>query len=170
MRLPSSVCSCAAVYCLLAVAFSGCSGGKPPLPSTTPVTGTVTYNGQPLEGASVVFVPKDVTAGKTASATTDAQGKFELTTFVAGTTQAKGAMPGDYKVTVGKSEAGPAMTMPEYGKATAPSAPSVGAKEGGATPPKSAIPERYADPDKSQLTATVKPSANEPFTFALTEK
>ena len=55
---------------LLAVA--GC-GGNSDLAS---VTGTVTLDGEPLEGAAVVFAP--TSAGATAYGRTDAQGRYEM--------------------------------------------------------------------------------------------
>ena len=52
--------------------------------------------GQPVEGASVQFVPVD--GGPPAFGTTDASGVFTLTTFK----QGDGARKGEYKVTVTK--------------------------------------------------------------------
>ncbi len=66
-------------------------------------SGTVTFDGKPVDGATVTFIP---TEGKIQPATgrTDAQGKYSLTTFRSG----DGAQPGAYQVTVTKyfSEAG----------------------------------------------------------------
>src|SRR5262245_38254316 len=61
----------------LAVLLAGCTTTTGP--KTEPVTGTVTLDGKPLAGAQVVFQPKS--GGQAASGTTDAQGKFTLTTF-----------------------------------------------------------------------------------------
>lgn len=68
-------------WLLLAVCLSlmvGCSG--PEGPETVPVSGTVTFNGEPLVGASVVFAPKEG-AARNASGTTDDQGKYQLSMF-----------------------------------------------------------------------------------------
>ena len=46
-------------------------------PDTHEVTGEVTYNGQPVDGANVVFTLD----GPLASGVTDAAGKFTLRTF-----------------------------------------------------------------------------------------
>lgn len=63
------------VVCLgvLAVVVAGCSSQGPDMAT---VTGTVTLDGQAVEGAGVVFTPE--AGGLPANATTDASGKFEL--------------------------------------------------------------------------------------------
>jgi hypothetical protein len=81
---------------LIALAIvAGCS--KTNKPSTAPVTGTVTYKGAPVEGASVMFMPAQA-GPKPATGVTDAQGKFKLSTFG----EADGAIPGQYKVAITK--------------------------------------------------------------------
>jgi hypothetical protein len=75
----------AGALCLAAVAGCGPRG-----PETVQVTGTVTLDGEPVEGAVVGFRP---TAGTPATATTDASGRFTLN-----------ATPGQNGVTVTKSE------------------------------------------------------------------
>src|SRR5258708_5235562 len=92
------------VLCMavLVAVVGGCGGAKPPALNTVPVTGTVTHNGQPLEGATVTFYPAESMSGKSAGGTTDNAGKFTLKTLVGGTTMADGAMAGEYNVTVAK--------------------------------------------------------------------
>lgn len=157
----------ASTWCALLAVTSGC-GPSTKLPPTVPVTGNVTFNGSPVEGATVTFVPVDAMTGKTASGDTDAQGNFQLQTFVAATTQAKGALVGDYKVTVTKmADAPPPMAAPKYMEGGTPPATSVGMK-GGPEQAKIVLPANYADAEKSGFTANVKSSGNQPFTFALT--
>ena len=68
---------------LISIAFSlGCPQGGPGGPPTYPVSGTVTYNGEPVGGANVTFVAGQ--GGQSAVGVTDASGKYELTTFAAG--------------------------------------------------------------------------------------
>ncbi len=87
------ILSLLALVCLLC----GCSGsGRPP---TYPVTGTVLWNGKPVQGARVVFIPTG--AEESAAGITNASGKYQLTTFVAG----DGAQPGEYRVKVAKYDA-----------------------------------------------------------------
>ncbi|NOX54416.1 MAG: carboxypeptidase regulatory-like domain-containing protein [Planctomycetes bacterium] len=75
----------------------GCSGG-PDRPKTYPVTGTVTLDGKPVEGATVVFVPKEEGKGRAATGVTDSDGKYSLGTFASG----DGVIPGEYLVKVTK--------------------------------------------------------------------
>lgn len=77
-----------AVLCL--AAFAGCSGG----PRLVPVTGKVTVNGKPAEGAIVMFHPEDATQN-TSSATATADGT--LKPFTNGE---PGLIVGRYKVTL----------------------------------------------------------------------
>ena len=117
------------------------------IPETAPVSGTVTYNGSAVDGATVTLQPAAGSSGlKPATGTTDASGKFTVQTFVSGADFAAGAMPGDYAVTVTK-QSGTAMTPDQMLEAT----------ESGASPEKPAneLPEQYADPSTSGLTATV---------------
>jgi hypothetical protein len=79
------------------IVLSGCSGSE--RPPTFPVTGTVTWQGKPLAGAAITFVPTDKD-GVAASALTDSEGKYSLTTWEAG----DGARPGQYRVKVSKQE------------------------------------------------------------------
>src|SRR3954452_23234255 len=75
----------------------GCSNSS--RPPRYPVTGTVTYQGKPLAGAVITFVPTGAD-GEAASAFSDADGKYALTTWEAG----DGARPGEYRVKVSKQE------------------------------------------------------------------
>ncbi|MCA9050851.1 MAG: carboxypeptidase regulatory-like domain-containing protein, partial [Planctomycetaceae bacterium] len=60
--------------------LAGCSGGGDANRQPTfPVTGTVTLGGGPLAGAAVTFSPKD--GQPVATARTDANGKYSLTTY-----------------------------------------------------------------------------------------
>ena len=123
---------------------SGCfsSSADDDRPARVPVVGTITYKGQPVAGAQVVFSPKRPD-GMAAAGTTDESGTFELTTF----TDSDGAIPGSYTVTVSKHEARP--PAPEFDEATYdPNAKPL-------PPAKSLLPLKYKDPGKSALTADV---------------
>ncbi len=76
------------------VLLAGCNA----LPSVVPVSGTVTYHGKPVEGATVTFSRGngDRTKGDVAVGTTDASGRYELTTHFTG--KAKRARRGTRRV------------------------------------------------------------------------
>jgi hypothetical protein len=76
---------------LLVVAITGCGSGVQYLP----VTGTLTVDGVPMEGVTLSFIP--TSGGITASATTNAQGEFSITT-----SNHNGCIPGEYAVVVFK--------------------------------------------------------------------
>jgi hypothetical protein len=75
---------------LLLMFVAGCSDE----PAVYPVSGTVTFNGKPVEGATVFFTPV-AEEGVAAAGKTDAQGKYELQMG-----EEKGAQEGQYKVAV----------------------------------------------------------------------
>ncbi|EAQ78747.1 carboxypeptidase-like regulatory domain-containing protein [Blastopirellula marina] len=80
------------VAALFLIGLSGCfgSGG----PELGIVEGTVKLDGQPLEGATISFVP--AAGGRTAEGFTDAEGHYAVE-FAAG---AKGALLGEHKVRI----------------------------------------------------------------------
>src|SRR3954463_16517520 len=87
----------ASILVTVGIVLTGCSNSS--RPPRYPVTGMVTYQGKPLAGAVITFVPTGAD-GEAASAFTDADGKYALTTWEAG----DGARPGEYRVKVSKQE------------------------------------------------------------------
>lgn len=79
---------------LVVLALALLAGCGPSGPTMVPVTGTVTLDGAPVAGVGVMFAP--ATAGRPAQGTTDATGKFQLTTEKSG----DGVLEGEYEVTV----------------------------------------------------------------------
>lgn len=133
----------------------GC-GSEPELDGTTAVTGTVTHNGTPVEGATVTFSPTG--EGRAASGITDAEGRFKLTTLAAD----DGAMPGVYSVAISKTSVQGAMTVEEseaylQKHNQAPPAPVT----------KELLPVKYKNPAQSGLSATVNEGGENDFTFDL---
>jgi len=119
-------------------------------PQTTLASGTITFDGAPLEGAVVVFHP-DSPDGIGASAVTDEAGKFELKTFP----PECGVVPGEYSVTVMKSMMpGPSKTD---GSSEDPSPIHV----------ISVIPTDYGLPAKSGLAARVPDIGTDSLLFEL---
>src|SRR5687767_5188166 len=88
-------------------ATAGCDGRRTPVA----VSGTVTLDGKPVEGATVTFhLVGDDTEGRPATGQTDKTGTFRLTTG-----GEDGARPGEYKVVVVKSVlAGPKLKVPDF--------------------------------------------------------
>lgn len=130
---------------LLAVAcgLSGCGGAGEP--DTYPVTGVVTYNGQPVVGANVTFYP---TEGRPGMGVTNEAGEFSLETVA-----------GDHKVTV-------AILPPMPGEITSEDAydpPSEEAEEG-------AIPTVYANSVQTPLSEIVSADGENRFTFDLVDQ
>ena len=150
--------------------LSGCNSSSGV--TTVPVTGSVTYKGSPVEGAQVVFSSVSP-GGRTASGTTDAQGAFTLTTYVGPTEQPKGAVAGDYTVTVSKVDssavAAPVDSSTEEGRKQMMTMMTSGVQKPGAKAagPKSLLPEKYADPKKSDLKASVAAGTPNEFKFEL---
>lgn len=141
--------SCSLVI-FVVVLLAGCSGSdRPPLAK---VSGVVTLDKAPVEGAAVMFMP--VAGGRPAQGLTDAQGKFTLTTFDEG----DGAIIGEHKVTVTKVQITGA-------KATADGLS--GTTEAGAVKETWLVPQRYSVPETSKLTATVA-KGMPPVTLELT--
>jgi len=135
--------------------LAGCSGDD--LPTTHAVTGVVLYKGTPVEGASVTLVPSD-SEGRSAGGTTDAEGKFEVKTYISPKHQPKGAVPGDYTITVSKME------IRELPEGLKPEEVTAVFREMG--PPKNLLPKQYRAPNTSNLKVTVQPKL-EPLTLNL---
>jgi hypothetical protein len=117
--------------------LAGCSDGKI---ARYPVSGIVTVDGHPAEGATVVFCPVNGSPEAMKQrpfSQTDANGKYELKTFQPG----DGAPAGDYKVTIRWLAF---------------------SNQGG--PPPDRLGNRYWDPEKTPLTAKVVKGSNDlPF-------
>lgn len=147
------------------ITLAGCSNNPVDYPDTAPVTGTVTLDGQPVEGATVAFVPSEG-GGRPSSGKTDANGKYEL--YYTGTI--RGATLGSHLVGITKM-----ISDPDY----APSANDLRmmkamAEEMGDSPEDhqppapqvNSLPERYSG-SASELSADVKSGKNT-FDFDLT--
>ena len=124
---------------MAALLLVGCGGGRDAsLPGLEPVSGTVTLDGQSLDGASVSFVPAGTTPGTGASGTTGPDGKYELRSPQGET----GTPAGDYRVVVSK------LAMPD-GSAPPANVPPI---ESGAT---ETLPAKYSDYENSEIKKTV---------------
>jgi hypothetical protein len=170
------------------VVLAGCD--KAPALKTLPVTGTVKYNGQAIEGAVVNFMCETTSDSKqrSASGQTDSAGKFTLQT-ASGAKLLPGAMEGTYTVIISsptqsvsnmdvpkpgtdasaidmeaqrKKMMSGAMTQQQDPTAQA-NALSDKAKAG------NKLPDKYSKVESSGLTATVKAGDKNDFPFDLTD-
>ena len=146
----------AAASPLLLILITGCwsSGG----PTTYPVQGLVQLEGKPVEGATVTLIPQE-TEGRSASGMTDAEGNFEVTTYVSPALQAKGAMPGVYDIVVSKME------VRELAEDLSPQEAQAAFQKMG--PPKNLLPKKYRSPNTSGLSVTIEDGSPEPLTLEL---
>jgi hypothetical protein len=149
---------------VLSIGVVGCSGEKPVgagkhLP-TFRTKGTVIYKGEPVDDATVSFHPATSGApgavGKSNSA-----GEYTLRTYKAG----DGAPEGDYIVTVQKSEIAPAEKKSGAEMFQEMEKQALTGKKPVEDRPLSLIPDKYARPTTSGLSAKV--TANGPNEFDL---
>lgn len=136
---------------LLGVWLTGCGRGRP---AFVEVTGTITLDGKPLEGAVVSFQPVSQESGgfaRPSSAITDAEGKFSPGTFEAN----DGLPAGKYRVAIQKREPVGGALATDKSQASGP------------TKYQWITPRRLADPNRSGLEAEVTSSGLEPAVFEL---
>lgn len=130
---------------------------QPGVEGVVPVSGTVTYQGRPVEGATVVFAPQG--PSRAACGRTDSSGRFHLTTLV----PRDGALPGEYQVSVSKTQVETPMTEEEsqaYFEKHGTS-PIIKTKE--------FLPEKYKTTATSGLTAEVAKGNAHDFAFVLAD-
>jgi hypothetical protein len=135
---------CWALIVVTTAVAAGCSRSRvpagPPRAPTVPAGGVLTLRGQPVAGASVVFHHAEGAAS--ALGTTDAEGRFALSTYQKG----DGAPVGTYRMTVATNdttEVEPGVLAPLSTERS-----------------RSAITPSYADPDTSGLTCDIPPAGN----------
>ncbi|WP_417393217.1 carboxypeptidase-like regulatory domain-containing protein [Gimesia sp.] len=152
----------------------GCSSKAPDTPETVPVAGSVSFQGKPLPGASVIFMNPDATSPQTGTlnSITDDSGKFELKSYFGARTVKNGAVPGTYKVTILKMVPPGEMTVNEYEAKVAEADRIVsggGVLTQEQTPPElqQLIPRKYSDASLSRLEAKVMPNQENKFQFDL---
>jgi len=126
---------------ILAVAamFVGCNRSGPPRIPTHPTTGSISFQGQPLEGAFLVLHPKGPATAEAPPATAHVQpdGTFKVSTFAAG----DGAPAGEYVVTAQWQK------LVKTGNDFAPG-PNL-------------LPPKYASPTTSDVTVTIVAGQNQ---------
>ncbi len=137
---------------LLCVAISGCGQRYP---QTHPVSGTITYQGQPVTAGTIVFYPEQ---GRSATSSIEADGSYRLTTFRPG----DGALPGRHTVTItaiAEASSGPASMEEEM---------EHGMLGRGEEDVRWLVPKQYSRRDSTPLTAEV-PAHAQTLDFHLTD-
>ena len=141
------------VCLLLCCLFVGCRGGSS-FPDPVPVTGTITLNGAPLEGAIVSFFTEGVS--RLAGGLTDAEGKYSVDAY-----------PGNATVLVtkitGGGEAAELEIDPENPEAGISNTETDVVAE--AT---NEVPAKYSNRENSPLKAEIKAEGTNDFPFDLT--
>ena len=132
-----------------------------------PVSGTVTYNGAPLEKGIISFVSENLRDNIGASGEIK-NGSYKLSTGGG----EDGAQAGKYKVTITAKEDFRAKALADFRKETGPGEstyipPQYVSKAEAAA--KSLIPTGYGNPSTTNLTAEVKPQSNT-IDFPLSDK
>lgn len=139
--------------------LAGCSGGPADDPDLVPATGTVMYNNKPVSGATITFI---IEKAPIATGSTDAEGKFSMTTG-----GRPGAPVGNAKVSITKVSAAQdnlaSMTPADMANMAAKGNMTIAET-------KEEIPSKYNAPDKSGLVATVdKDGTKNVFEFRLVD-
>jgi len=133
------------------------------------VSGVVTLNGTPVEGARVILHPTTEVEGKQQTsygALTDSSGKYLI---AAVSKEQPGVPPGMYKVTITKME-GKGMAPQEgidAGQLDAMASDLGTAAKGG---PKNLLPKEYATVGSTKLSVTLEQGKNEGKDFDLKGK
>jgi hypothetical protein len=146
------------------IALIGCSKKDG---SFATVSGVVTYNGNPVEGARIAFhstVEVDGKPGSSFGAQTDSSGKYLIATV----NKDPGIPPGLYKVTIVKWEGGKGPATAEgvdQGQIDAMISDSGGTGIKGG--PINLLPKEYATVGSTKLSATLETGKNENVNFAL---
>ena len=146
---------CFSALCLV---MTGCGAGSDPRhKDLVPASGTVSYKGEPVEGATIIFYHEDasIQGGSTIS---EADGKFALRTF-----SGLGALPGNYKVTVVKEEVLNPLSPEEIERLE---------REDKVPPPlqiKSHLPQKYRLKTSTPLDITIPAGGNKEIKLELTD-
>ena len=152
-RTAAFLVACVGLLC--AVVTAGCSRHfedkwSRQWPARVPAGGTVTFEGRPIDGATVVFVTSREGRFYNAIGQTDSTGRFVLQTF----RPRDGAVPGMHKVQIEKH------TFSEK--------PADLPAHANFTPVETShLPKKYRNPETSGLTAEVSEKGPNEFTFSI---
>lgn len=138
---------------------AGCGTRDPRIPPLAQATGVVTYNGEPLSGATISFASDLQDKGyHPGIGSTNDQGEFRIRTY-----NRDGAVVGSHKVSIVALDKDSCAVDPETGKERTMYDPRW-------KPPASLIPKKYGDHEKSTLTAEVESGVENQFSFELDDE
>ncbi|MCL2005132.1 MAG: carboxypeptidase-like regulatory domain-containing protein [Planctomycetaceae bacterium] len=143
---------------------AGCGGN----PNLGQVTGIVTFNGDPVEGATVSFIPASPD-GILAVGTTDAEGRYVLAAPVQDAGVSRGALQGTYNVTIRKTEVTPHPDSVLYQQGEITYNELMNRGGGGQSTIREVLPVRFNDVQRSGLQAEVVAQTQNVFDFALVD-
>lgn len=135
----------------------GC-GPNVSLKGVFPVSGALTLDGQPFTEADLIFLPQATTGEpRSGRATTDAQGKFRVTTLQPN----DGLYPGEYKVMVNKILYEPTVSPDEAKRLN---------EQGKQVPPDKETelaPKPYTSPTTTPMIVTIGPKGEKDLKIEL---
>lgn len=134
----------AMLSCAGMIVSSGCGKARP---TTTPVAGRVTCQGNPVTAGRIIFQPDD--GRRPASGIIGPDGSYRLTTFAPG----DGAFIGKHRVSINAMRVvgGPGADFDNPAAAAFAQPSRI----------EWLVPEKYANPETSNLAAEVKPGKND---------
>ena len=142
---------CVALFLLVP---SGCQKSK--LKGLVPGSGTITLNGEPVEGAVILFSPINPSSTqRSASAKSGPKGSFTLLTLEPG----DGIYPGEYKVIVKKTQTTGNLVL-EEGDRRNPEAIDDRVTV-------HLLPHKYGDASTTDLTVTIPPKGDKAIQLTL---
>lgn len=144
-----------AAVAVLSISLNGCSGSTKARPKVVPVNGVVKFKGKPVVGADITFMAEG--SPRFATAKTDAEGKYSLTTFDTN----DGAVAGKHTVTIAMSTGVAGGKKPEEMK------PEDLIAMGPRNNVDAVLPVKYASPKESGLVRTVVDGEQNTFSFDL---
>lgn len=147
---PRTLTLCLACFSLALLLFTGCTPkGSTPVVSAS---GTILYNGEPVEGAMATFKPTS-DGGRESGGLTNNKGKFLMMTAGADKT---GCVPGTYKVAISKQ-----VMVDSRGNVVVPHEDLLDYRY------KELLPKKYLSTETSGLEVTVERRGKNQFTFNL---
>ncbi|MEQ9406171.1 MAG: hypothetical protein RIK87_00535 [Fuerstiella sp.] len=150
------------ITALIATGIAGCGSGAAPPEPTYPVSGVVTFKGQPVVGADITFFNAE--KKRSAFGRSNNNGEYKLTTFSSN----DGAVDGKSAVIIMKYAPPPADIVQPDVDSEDYQPPGIG-QDTMPAKPKSDIPERYADQATSGLIAVVSAETENVINFDLEE-